>query len=495
MNQLTKNTTALSVAGVVSKIFGAVYKFSLIKILTQEGLGIYSITYPIFAIFLILGTSSLPLGISKYVSKYYGNVKLKQILTLSIIISGIGSIILYIFAKKIAILQGHIEYIKLYYTMLPIIVMSFVLGSFKGYFQGIEQMKIVAKSQIIEQLLKIVFGILLCVMLPQKDLIFKVMMLFVGIGVGEFFTIIWLYVVYKKREHTTNGSYKELLKTITPICITTIILPLSQTIISIIILPLINYFNLTFATKIYGIASGMVSSIVSIPLIITSSLSVAILPNISKNGNSTKENVSKSIEMVFIFSTLFVIIFSMFASEISNTLINVFKIGDIDENVLANLFKFSSFTIFFSSFLQVLNSILSGIGKSYNSAMCIFVGAFIKIILVAVLSRIQEINIYSIFLAESVGYGVCVIMQLLFLRKYNMYKLDVKNALIKPTIINCSIIMTINLLKRILDITFLTTIIKGVAFILVGGIFYLICYLPKIKLIKKNKTTQIKSVK
>lgn len=58
----------LAVAGVITKIIGAVYRVPLVNIMGDTGMGYYGVAFQIYAIALTLTSYSLPLAVSKLVS-------------------------------------------------------------------------------------------------------------------------------------------------------------------------------------------------------------------------------------------------------------------------------------------------------------------------------------------------------------------------------------------------------------------------------------------
>ena len=58
----------LAIAGVITKIIGAVYRIPLVNILGDKGMGYYGVAFQIYAIALTLTSYSLPLAVSKLVS-------------------------------------------------------------------------------------------------------------------------------------------------------------------------------------------------------------------------------------------------------------------------------------------------------------------------------------------------------------------------------------------------------------------------------------------
>ena len=58
----------LAIAGVITKIIGAVYRIPLVNILGDKGMGYYGVAFQFYAIALTLTSYSLPLAVSKLVS-------------------------------------------------------------------------------------------------------------------------------------------------------------------------------------------------------------------------------------------------------------------------------------------------------------------------------------------------------------------------------------------------------------------------------------------
>ena len=126
--KIIKNTSVLSIAGILSKIISALYKFPLIKILGQDGFGIYTLTYPILAFFLILSSSAFPIGISKYISskKINNENYLSDCFVFCIVFGFIFSVIIIILANIISGIQGNLKYQEIYFLMSSIILLSFL---------------------------------------------------------------------------------------------------------------------------------------------------------------------------------------------------------------------------------------------------------------------------------------------------------------------------------------------------------------------------------
>ncbi|HHV58196.1 MAG TPA: oligosaccharide flippase family protein [Firmicutes bacterium] len=59
----------LAAAGIVSKVFGAVYRIPLARLIGPEGMGLYGMAYPLYTMILALSTAGIPVAISKLVAE------------------------------------------------------------------------------------------------------------------------------------------------------------------------------------------------------------------------------------------------------------------------------------------------------------------------------------------------------------------------------------------------------------------------------------------
>ena len=63
-----KNAAVLSLAGIVAKLIGAVYRVPLAALLKSDGLGVYQLVFPLYCVLLTFSSAGVPSGISKLVA-------------------------------------------------------------------------------------------------------------------------------------------------------------------------------------------------------------------------------------------------------------------------------------------------------------------------------------------------------------------------------------------------------------------------------------------
>lgn len=156
-----KSTIVLTVATLVSKILGSIFRIPLQNIAGDEVLGIFNLVYPVYMVALILSVAGLPIAISKLIAEARTRNDTNSIrniyVTASIlaILFGVLSFsMIYTFSTEIAMLLGGTT------TRLALVVVSTTLlispymAIYRGYFQGFEDMRPTAVSQVIEQFIR-----------------------------------------------------------------------------------------------------------------------------------------------------------------------------------------------------------------------------------------------------------------------------------------------------------------------------------------------------
>ena len=208
----------LFIAGILAKLIGAVYRVPLTWILGAEGLGIYQLVFPIFSLLMVISSAGMPTAISKLVANALSKNdfnKAHKILKVSLIyltiIGLVFSIVLISVAYLLANVQGHTESVICYYAIAPAILFVSILSAFRGYFQGYLNMIPTALSQIIEQGIKLVLGLLLSFVLVRFGIVYGALGAILGVTISEIVAVLVLGAMYlKDRKLKVNYSQNRL---------------------------------------------------------------------------------------------------------------------------------------------------------------------------------------------------------------------------------------------------------------------------------------------
>ena len=431
-NALFSGAMWLGLGTFIAKFLGAVYRVPLTNKLGGLGLGLYQMVFPIYALLLDFSGAGLPSALSRIIAMQEDKDSaskrlLKSSIKLFLSLGVVASVFMALGASTISRLQGNESAKTAYLLLSPAIMFVSVISCFRGYFQAYLDMRPTAISQIIEQLVKLIFGLIFInAFMPNVAL--SVGGATLSITISEFIALIYLYVKYKKfsaRKPSQNlvkrGSFIEdaklIAKTTVPITLVGIMLPLSGVIDSFLIINLLkNYVG--NATTLYGLLSGVVMTVINLPVSVCYGISTVAVPSIS--GLKTQEERDARSRKVILLTVLValpcVIFLGVFAPFTIKLLFN--NLPNVQKDIAIKLLITCSPCVLLLSLVQSTNAILIGNGKLYTPVKTLGVGIIIKTILNLILLSVKKINIYGSAVAIIACYfSVCLINLLLINKK------------------------------------------------------------------------------
>lgn len=159
-------TITLLLANFLTKIIGALFKIPLANAIGKDGMGLFSVAYQIYTFVFIIATSGFPVAISKMVSeessKKNSDIS-RDILKVSCYTLGVfglvQSVLLYVFSGNIANFIGNQDSALGIKLIAPALFFISIVGAYRGYFQGKQNMIPTAVSEVIEATSKLGIGL------------------------------------------------------------------------------------------------------------------------------------------------------------------------------------------------------------------------------------------------------------------------------------------------------------------------------------------------
>lgn len=442
----------LMVAGFIVKILGFFYRIYLSNLLGSQGMGILQLITPIYSLIIITLTSGISITVSSLVSyefakkEYHNSKTITNIAMILLFISSlIISILLYIFLKDIVniFLKDNRTFLPLlvFVPALPFITLSSAL---KGYFYGISNVTPPAIAQIIEQLIKIFSVIFLMTKFKFLSISYACTLVMIGMIFSEFANLLVLLIFYKKEKFKKSSPIKkrkvikDILISACSISLTKLITSIMSTLETIFIPSKLILHGLTWDESItlLGKLFGMAMPLILFPCLVTNSISTTIIPAISeglakKNYKLINSRISKSISLSSILGFIFMITFMTFPYEIGNLIYKKENIGDI-----LYLLSFSCILLYLNQiFLATLNGLNKQTFSLISSVICYGIRIFFVIFIIPQLGMLGYILGFISSLIISCVLNLSVII------KNTGLIIDLKNWILKPTIV--SIIMLI----------------------------------------------------
>jgi len=393
-NTLAKGTIILTLAGFLSRILGFFYRIWLSEHLGSELLGLYQMIFPISGVCYTIYASGIQTAISKITAERKASVSVFfHGLTLSLFLSLLLSILLYEGAPFLAS-----RFLFEERTIVPLRILSFmfpfgaVTACCNGYNYGKSNSAGPAISQLTEQVIRIACAYFIVFTFYGLNFSCElaVLVLVIGEAVSALVSILSL-IRSECRGHkiTAKSLHKSGLKDISllalPLTFHRLIINLLHSFEATLVPLTLQQSGMTKAIALsqYGILNGMAFPFIFFPTALTGSLSVLLLPVVSKaSKEQNTDYLHKVIRLSLCFSGGLGFACTAFFLLTGNFLGNfVFH-----EPLAGGYIRILAWLCPFMYLSSTLGSILNGLGKVYQTfiisviALCIKIGCLMVLV-------------------------------------------------------------------------------------------------------------------
>ena len=297
-----KGAVILGLAGIVIKVLGAFFRIPLTNIITDDGMGYYQTAYPIYNLFLTLAIAGIPTAIARMVAertaldrRYEAHRVFRVSFWLLLATGVVTSSILFFGAGAITRAIKEPGAIYCMQAIAPALFFCPLMSSFRGYFQGLQDMTPTAVSQVVEQAFRVAIGLGLAVILLPRGLNIAAAGASFGATAGAFFGFLGIGLVYLRRRkailkevgtevpkdvESVRDIFRDILIIAVPITIGSAVLPVINTIDTAIVKTrLISIgFDSDMARALYGQLTGMAAPLLNFPQVLLQAVSMSIVP-------------------------------------------------------------------------------------------------------------------------------------------------------------------------------------------------------------------------
>ena len=517
---IIKGIMSLLISQIFIKVIGLIYKLYLTN---KQGFGdagnaIYSSGFQIYALLLTFSSTGVPNAISYLVSERLamgdnkGAHKIFKIAFVTFAFIGlVGSILLFLGAEKIS--NAFLQIPEAKYSLIalsPSIFFVSITSVVRGYFNGRQNFSVTAKSQSVEQIFKTVFTIVLVeivIILGKNNTEIMSASANLATTVATITSFIYIYMYYrlKRREiaqeitETVNykptrirKTLKKILTVAMPISISSLISSFNKNIDSFTIVRYLKRFLTEEEAKIqYGILSGKIDSLCSLPFSLNIAFVTALVPSISKSmAKGRIEEVRKKSEIFILVSVLIAFPITAIMYVYSKEILMVLFPNAMEGSMYL---KISSISIIFMILAQTINGILQAIGKVEVPAIAFGIGMIFKLVINITLLPNPKIGIYGAIIGNIVCNIVAFTIGIIILNKNIKIKLNIKKVIIKPFIATIIMITLSSLIyqnAKCIKNSYLSIILTLFASLLIYIVLIVILRiisLKEIKILNKNK--------
>ena len=510
-------------SAVIVKLIGALFKIPLSSkyCLGDLGFGYFSSAYDLFTPFYALAMAGLPVAVSKTVSEYlakgrYGEVR--QMLKVSrrvYLAAGLIcflclSAIIYPFSKLTDSTGAGIYSL---FAMTPSVVFCCLMSSYRGYYQGLNNMLPTAVSELLEALCKLVlgFGFGFFTVKITGDVAFGAAAAILGITVGTAVSTFYLKLYYRIKgdgisPDKLSGSpilggrsaAKALILIAVPVALASLagnialiidaltvrrqLSALDEGSFNIIremyaysvadynktaVLPITNG---QLSALLYGIR-GKAYTLFNLVPTLTTVIGVSAVPviaglNAEKDYKALNRNLNSALKLVSLISLPAGI--GLFVA--SDRIMELLYDSAASVEIGAPLLKIFGIAAVFAGISIPLTGILQAMGKQKTALINIGAGAAVKLIIGMLTVAVPEINVNGAALGTLACYAVIFVLHTAVLLKSKEVTLDIKTVFLKPLVAALLCGVVAQMVLYIGNSLFITTLA-----ILAAVLVYMIC--------------------
>lgn len=453
-----RGAIVLGIAGLIVKVLGAFFRIPLANVIGDEGMGYYQTAYPIYVFLLVLSTSGIPTAISKIVSEKnaagnrHGAHRVFRISFILLFFIGVTTSSFLFFGA--GYLVHALKNPGAYYAMIaiaPALLFVPVMAAYRGYFQGLQDMKPTAVSQVVEQAFRVAVGLFLAYSLVSKGLQHAAAGASFGAAAGAIAgsaAIIGIYLLKRKHihnqiresRHSDKDSAGRILYKIfiiaIPITIGAAIMPIMNMIDVAIVMRRLQEVGFTpdAANSLYGQLTGMAGPLINFPQVLSMSIALSLVPAISaayerKDYQFLQYNIKTGVRVSIIIGLPCAFGLMVLSEPIMLLLYPMQKASAVSA---APSLSILAFGVIFLSTVQTLTGILQGLGKPIIPVVNLMIGSIFKVACTFILAGIPEINVKGAAAGTVAAYAVASLLNLIAVKKYTHTHFDFSLTIAKP---------------------------------------------------------------
>ena len=403
-----QGTALLAMATAIVKVIGALYKIPLNAIIGEQGFGYFNTAYEIYNVLLMISTAGLPVAMSRMISQasslgHYNRVRRVYATARGIFLGlGIvGTLLMTVFCRQLAAFQNQPDAWAAIGFLGPCVLLICIMSTFRGFFQGQSNMLPTSISQVIEAITKLIVGMVAAVLLLKftGSVPLAAGGAILGVTASCLVSSFYLFSVFRKRfaelpqTHEEVSSYSDTVKGLliiaVPITIGSAglqILTMLETKIYMGRLLALGYSQAE-ADTMRGIY-GMTQTIFNMPCAFITPITISIIPAITAQLTLCNDQEAKATEESAARITGLISMPCAFGLAVLSNPVTALLGGYSGEKLVlaTKLMAVLGISIMFNAVVLVTTAILQAHGRAGRPVINMFVGGFLKLAAVYILT-------------------------------------------------------------------------------------------------------------
>lgn len=448
---LIYSTLILTIASIITRIIGMIFRIYLSNKIGAVGMGLYQMILSVYSFTSTFATSGIVVAVSSLVSSHLARHEgrcakyiMHFCICLSIALGLTAGVVLYFGSEPISMLLIKDANAAFSLKILaPGLTFMSLSSCYRGYFLAISKVSKPAIAMIIEQLSRMMVIVAFMGIWLPLGIQYACAAAVIGMTASEIISALYMYFVYLRntaplKENSAsecNDQKRSLIKSVLKMAVPVAVSSYLQSTLRLvenILLPnsLKKYAgNNDSGMGVYGSLKGMVMPLLMFPSVFLSSLSVSLVPEISRSisiDNTKRVNMTlnRVFKITLLTSIMIVAVFLTFSHELGIALYNSSEVGMMLA-MLAPLCPFMYLEIVVSGILRGLNEQLCSL--KYNT-----VDSVMRIVLIFLIVPYRGLYGFIIIMYLSNIYtSMSGIIRLL---KVTTVSFNMKDWLLKPCV-------------------------------------------------------------
>ncbi len=492
----------LAVSLVVVKILGLVFKIPLTNILGGIGMGYYNTAFMLFSPVFSLAIGGFPAAVAKMIAensalgRYRDVRKIFRVSMGLYLVMGLLGTAVMVFTADFFV--HAVKNTNAYWSVLaiaPTVLFGCIISAYRGYFEGLCDMRPTAVSQIVEMAVKLAAGLGLAIwvmayaqeqfeltgivfgtvvgdpgQVGAAALPFAAAASVIGVSISNVVGAGYLMIRYHCNDSITPAQRKasprpagarSLLKQLIvisfPICVGGFVLNITSLIDLLSMMNRLNYLVREHSAALleacsgaipagmaltdlpnylYGCYTGLAVSIFGIVPAIAGVFAKSALPNIASSwARGNRDYTRRNIELVIRITALVTVPSGIGISVLSHPILSVLFSSRAEEvNIAAPVLAIMGIGVIFQAGSLLLFSILQALGYAKLPVRHMAVGGAVKIVLNMILMSLPTLHVNGAAFSTATCYLLIFILEFSALARITGMKFNFSNIFLRPVI-------------------------------------------------------------
>ncbi len=447
----------LTVANLLTKVIGLLFKIPLTNMLGNEGMGYFNTAYQIYTWLYMISTAGLPVALSLMISEYNARgeqAKSKKLFRVCLgvfaAVGALGSALMLIFCRPIAEFISLSDSYLSIFCIAPSLFLICVCSTIRGYYQGHRNMFPTAVSEIIEALGKLMIGISFGGYALAKGYELHIVAAYaisgitIGIAVEAVFLLI--FSAFSKREKHSSSSSSAcsassqkllgtFLKIALPVMLSSSLLSMSSMLDTLIVIRRLQDFGLTSdaAGAYYGNYTAYCVTLFNLPPVLIYPIVNTLIPSLSESrarSDNAKNQllVNKCLKLASVIALPCALGLAVMSGPILRLIFSNAQSAEMAAPLLTTLAP----SVFLIGIMAVTNGSLQAYRMQKYTVISMLAGAAVKAVSVYLLTGVKlgsgRLLMYSAPISTFLFYLTITLLNIFFLftktdLSLNMFKI------------------------------------------------------------------------